>query len=123
MKKSILFCIAILVLTSSVTFAKDALVAPDLSSLPPEQAASEIIKLNDRDGNKVLSKDEVDLGFRLSRFKDVDKNSDGLLDQTELTNSYQQSAAVKKQQEASGDPTKQNSEGFFSKIKKQLSLK
>ncbi|MDX1919608.1 MAG: hypothetical protein SFU25_02610 [Candidatus Caenarcaniphilales bacterium] len=71
----------------------------DFSSLPPAEAAKKIIESNDLDKDGKLSKKEVNKSFRLRRFKTVDTNKDGLLDEAELETSY--SNAAKYTQQAS----------------------
>lgn len=62
-----------------------------LASYPaqePEELATGIIKTNDADQNGMLSKEEVDLYFRITRFDEVDQNKDGYLNHSELAQSY-----------------------------------
>ncbi len=120
MRKQTLYSLFALAAFALPGLSADKNAVPDLSSLPPEQAASQIIYYNDKDGNKMLSKDEVDMNFRVRRFNSVDKNNDGLLDQVELTESYRNAAQVRQQEEATRPADSTSQEGWFSKIKREL---
>jgi|GEM_PF-4550621 len=67
-----------------------------IKDLPPAEQAQATIGDMDKDGDGTLSKDEVNWEFRWKRFDDVDTNSDGLVDQAELTKSYENSARARK---------------------------
>lgn len=78
----------------------------DFSSLPPAEAAKKIIESNDFDKDGKLSKKEVDFSFRVKRFKSVDTNKDGFLDESELEQSYTNTAKYS-QQKASNKSSEQ----------------
>ncbi len=69
----------------------------------PQEQAQEILRSNDLDKDGKLSMNEVDLSFKLRRFKKVDLNADRFLDEAELTQSYQNSALAKRQQPPQSD--------------------
>ena len=49
-------------------------VAEEISSLSPSEAAAKLLKNNDANKDGKLAKNEVNLSFRMKRFKKVDKN-------------------------------------------------
>ncbi len=70
-------------------------VAEEISSLSPSEAAAKLLKNNDANKDGKLAKNEVNLSFRMKRFKKVDKNSDNFLSLEELEESYQKTSQAK----------------------------
>jgi Ca2+-binding EF-hand superfamily protein len=100
MKKLPLLALSLSLTLSVASFAKKQADAPALS---PSEAAQNLIKVNDANKDGKLSKNEVNLSFRVKRFNTVDKNKDGFLDEAELENSYSKSAQV--QEKKASDTT------------------
>lgn len=74
---------------------KDGSVAEEIATLPPNEAAAKLLKANDANKDGKLAKNEVNLSFRMKRFKRVDKNNDNFLSLEELENSYKKTTEVK----------------------------
>jgi Ca2+-binding EF-hand superfamily protein len=83
---AILLSFSISLLSLAVSAKKEAPV--DLSALSPTEATSKLLESNDLDKDGKLSPKEVNFSFRKRRFKKVDANADGFLDQSELENSF-----------------------------------
>ena len=80
------------------------------------EKANTLLKTLDANKDNKLSPNEVNLSFRLRRFQYVDKNQDGYLDQTELTDSYQKSALAQAQKSSENQQNKPLLEKIVQKI-------
>jgi LysM repeat protein len=94
----------IFIASTVLLLANQSSIDINAGELTPNEQAQEIIKLNDKNNDSKLSVDEVDTSFRLRRFRKVDKNADGYLDEAELAESYSNAAKAKKEREAKGEP-------------------
>ena len=65
--------------------------------LSPEEAAANLLQKNDLNKDGKLAKNEVNLNFRVKRFKTADTNTDNYLESTELTNWFQKTNQAKAQ--------------------------
>ena len=102
-------------------FSFNALVQADevdnlINSNEYTEKANTLLKTLDANKDNKLSPNEVNLSFRLRRFQYVDKNQDGYLDQTELTDSYQKSALAQAQKSSENQQNKPLLEKIVQKI-------
>ncbi len=79
------------------------------------EQAQELLRTNDLNKDGKLSPDEVDWRYRIRRFKTVDSNADGYLDQTELTTSFKNAELARQQRIQNGDEDKNPLQKFVDK--------
>lgn len=111
MQKKIFFVLAFISTILTTTFVK--------ASITAAEEARQILKTNDLNKDQKLSTDEVDLVFRLRRFRKVDLNKDGFLDEAELTESYKNASLAQKQQQVQSNNTSSPLDKLFAKTSSQ----
>lgn len=95
MKNLFSFALILLVAGSAFAFGKKEAQNEQTAQLSPEEAASNLLSKNDTDKDGKLAKNEVNMSFRIRRFKAADTNLDNYLDQAELTNWFQKTTQIK----------------------------